>query len=124
MKPTKENPALKKVTISRINKEEKETKYGTSLKIGLQTKEADGVWVNGLAKLDSEAANWKKDDVIEILCWKDDKWGLQFKVKPDKITRQEFNDLLARVEALESKLNTDKIVETFDGEVVEDKLPF
>jgi hypothetical protein len=127
MKATKENPQPRTVTIARINKKEFDGKHGKSWKIGIQTKEAPDVWVNGFVKLDSEAANWKEGDVVEILCWKDPKWGLQFKLKSQRISRQEFEALQKRVDAIENKLNLESMSKMFDAEPVEESeknLPF
>ena len=57
---------MTKVTITRVFKGMKETKYGSKLSVGIQTKEnGEGKWLSTF-KTTPEMENWKEGDVVEI----------------------------------------------------------
>ena len=75
-------------------------------KLSLKTQEHGDRYIYGFGNQDN--ARWNNGDIVEIEVWEDtyqDKQYLKFKMPKRTITREEFEALSAKVEALEKKVN-------------------
>ncbi len=117
---------MQPIQVEAVSAKEITTKYGTRYRIGLKTKNAQGVesWINGLMKY---KPNWQ-GQTIDLEVYEDPQYGWQFKA-PKNIPVQSATpppvnrDLLARIEKLEKKVfgsQVEQLANAF-GEAVEPK---
>lgn len=103
-------------TITNIGRKDIETKYGTKVKVGVQLAELPNEWVGCFEKL-GVTDKWEVGSKIDIEIEQNGKWK-NIKLPRNDVSREEFNALVKRVEALEKK----ELIEKLDGP--SDDLPF
>jgi hypothetical protein len=96
------------------------TKYGRKQKLAIQVEEKPDLWLWGFYNITN--SRWEKGDQVEIEITSREFNGKtyhDFRMPPQTVSREEFQALVARVKALESK-NGDQ------GEAIEplDDIPF
>jgi hypothetical protein len=133
MEKAKPKGTLKSLVIKRVERTDKdkdgnllEGKYGkyTRARILVESKDGD-VWVGGFGN--SLTDTWKEGDTVEVYVSKNGKW-LNFKTKPAKVSVEEFQALVKRVEKIEEMFSakevTEHVKQKVNGEETEDALPW
>lgn len=130
MEKPKPEGTLKPLVIKHIKRTDKDKegkpfkgKYGTYTKVAIlvEGKDAD-VWVGGFGNSLTDA--WKEGDTVEVFITKSGKW-LNFKTKPVKVSVEEFQALVKRVEKIEQMFSAKEVEEhvkqKVNGEETEDE---